>query len=557
MPWTVLQYLINDYFVFIHPLIPVPHEPSFRAALERREDLSNPTFLALLASMIGALVASFPRRPRQHLRSLHMEHLFPNSLSVVDRCHKVAMEAQGPATYNRTYTVHDAIISYLQGLATGYTFNRDAALLYFRQGLAICTTLGLHKASSIRAAEMPRMTPNGQGLEGPQTRGGDLLIQELGRRTFWLLFTAVESIHQLGCSPFELNIPPATKGDPYPPLPIEVDDAYLTPTQILPQPDGYISELVGFNINIRIYLSYTKISTNELLYGVDQLFDWDRQKQELEQSLANVKRIIEDLPSELRIASETINDKMSGNRYPSPGHLSSPHHFHSNGALSGNPNRDRTHVQLEIQKANIYASQLGTRSYLVEKYFTLSSRRKAGNIVNDNHFTSTKMPNAISPTLSHSSMSSIKPASDSQMNSERYNIIKDFLHVLSSINQVNMEPNGTSFIHKVRSIATTLLGVVQQQQLQGSASAADALTSSTKHDGIPTGIGEEDGGGSLDRARAQEYLRAFLNVLERLENAVPPNQTPSSEDEEAQLKQWADLRGEQERFARSGGWISL
>ena len=58
---------------------PYPHEPNFRAALAAREDLNSPTFLALLASMVGCLVATVPRRPRQHILDLQMEAAFPNS----------------------------------------------------------------------------------------------------------------------------------------------------------------------------------------------------------------------------------------------------------------------------------------------------------------------------------------------------------------------------------------------------------------------------------------------------------------------------------------------
>jgi hypothetical protein len=56
-----LQRLVNDCFSFIHPLIPIPHEPSFRAAFIQRENITDQRFLALLVAMVGTLVASFPR----------------------------------------------------------------------------------------------------------------------------------------------------------------------------------------------------------------------------------------------------------------------------------------------------------------------------------------------------------------------------------------------------------------------------------------------------------------------------------------------------------------
>ena len=66
-----LQVLIDDYFLYIHPLIPLPHEPTFREAFRNREDKTNMSFLCLIASMMETLVASFPSPSTTavHLRS--------------------------------------------------------------------------------------------------------------------------------------------------------------------------------------------------------------------------------------------------------------------------------------------------------------------------------------------------------------------------------------------------------------------------------------------------------------------------------------------------------
>ena len=564
MPWPVLSALVDDYFTFIHPLIPLPHEPSFRQALQRREDVTNSTFLALLASMLGCLVASFPRRPRQHLRHQGFEGYFPNSMSVVDRCNKVAIEAQGSASFHRTYTVHDAIISYLQGLTCAYTFKRDPCLLHFNQCLALCTMLGLHKSSATRnifdGSHAPRMTPNGQSLQGPQPHGsGDLVLQELGRRTFWVLFVSVKSLHQLGVSPFVLNIPPATKADPYPPLPLEVDDQYLTPQQMFSQPPGTVSQLVGFNINARVFSSYDQISTNELLYGIDEVFDWQRQKDELEESLQNVKRIIEELPTELQISPPSNAANQPDLHYPSPDDLPHSPQYHTNGTYTHNGVTNRSAIQHEIQKANIYASQLGTRSYLVEKYWTLSSSSHQITPTLSSHRPSTsrqqqhqqQQQQQIQPSLASTSSSALTEAA---MTAERLEIIQDFLRVLSTISQVNMEPNGGSFIQKVRAIASTLLATPDNHR--------NGDNDHGRKTRILRGVGNDDdngtGAGAQGRVAVEEeeYLESFLNILARLENVVPPNETPSAQDEDAQLREWADLRSEQERFARAGGFLA-
>lgn len=58
--------------------------------------------------------------------------------------------------------------------------------------------------------------------------------------------------------------------------------------------------------------------------------------------------------------------------------------------------------------------------------------------------------------------------------------------------------------------------------------------------------------------QAQEYLSAFLKILMRLERVSPANSDPDQpEDEEAELRAWADLREYQMKFAQQGGLLGL
>ena len=111
-----------------------------------------------------------------------------------------------------------------------------------------------------------------------------------------------------------------------------------------------------------------------------------------------------------------------------------------------------------------------------------------------------------------------------RMAAERETIVQDLLRVLSSISQVNMEPNGGSFLNKVRQIAATLLDTPRNHK------------------------------GPLAR-RAEEYLSRFLDVLMRFEGGRASGD--GEEDEgEGDLRNWADLREYQSRFARGGGFMN-
>lgn len=58
--------------------------------------------------------------------------------------------------------------------------------------------------------------------------------------------------------------------------------------------------------------------------------------------------------------------------------------------------------------------------------------------------------------------------------------------------------------------------------------------------------------------QAQEYLSAFLKILMRLERVSPANSDADvPEDEEGELRAWADLREYQMKFAQQGGLLGL
>lgn len=56
--------------------------------------------------------------------------------------------------------------------------------------------------------------------------------------------------------------------------------------------------------------------------------------------------------------------------------------------------------------------------------------------------------------------------------------------------------------------------------------------------------------------KADEYLSKFLNVLMKLERTSPGLGDNSVDDEEEELRNWADLRDCQRKFAEAGGFLS-
>jgi hypothetical protein len=396
---------------------------------------------------------------------------------------------------------------------------------------------------------------------------------------------------QLVASHHEIVLPPPTPGEPYPEFPAEVDDQYIEAHQILPQPEGTVPLIAGLNMAIRIYMTMNPLVSIELSYGISTLPFYD-QKDMLNMCLDAVKDVINQVPRELALsltpiptseppahsaqyaANDDFYDDAPGFQYYPPGYPAQRpddlrHVFESS------PQR-RRHLQLQIQKANIYLSQIATRSYYVERYLTLrdadreNAKAQAG-------FAADAAANA-SSSNGAADTDNKKPASagadtakagaaanddstttdpiDMAMTAERELIVQNLLAVLAALPQRSMEPNGASIINKIRQVASTLLSDAPERKgpvaTEAEAHLAQFVNILMRLE--RTGGGPAGGSGNADPALG---LGVALGELGGNGAAASAQGTMTSQDEEEELRSWADWRLYQARFAARGGFMGV
>ncbi|KND89074.1 Quinic acid utilization activator [Tolypocladium ophioglossoides CBS 100239] len=520
-PMPVLELLIDDFFTYIHPLAPFPHEPTFRQSFANREDRTKSEFLGLLASMIAALVASFPRSVREHLKTQHSAHLFPKAIIMIEKCRDIALATRGSKwVLKQPKTLDDAATSYFLGLASGHTHQWNASRHFMAETLTLIRELGFSRPK--HPGDLPTF---GSDNFSADPLPFNHVKDQTGKRIFWCLLLGVRSFSQLGASHTDLVIAPSTPSLPYPSYPENVDDICVLANEIIHQAEGSVTLLTGFRFGIDIYTTMNGVVSLELAYGMSTL-PWADQRLLLRDGLLAAKSIIDNLPPELQLGNHADEaDSMAsldeaGLQYVPPVWPNTQPAHDLRNVIKAQPPR-RRQLQYEIQKANIFVSQLATRSYFVELYFNLR----------DVHLNDEQHSNPVGQSEEEKAL---QDADDKEildfMSGERELIVQNLLTVLGSISQRNLEPIGGALINKIRQVALTLLNDVPERK-------------------GPFAV------------KAEEALSQLIDVLVKLEKTGPAGESRASdpshmtaEDEEEELRHWADLRDYQLRFAANGGF---
>ncbi|KOS23364.1 hypothetical protein ESCO_006574 [Escovopsis weberi] len=539
-PLPVLEHMIDDFFTYIHPLAPFPHEPTFRQSFANREDRTRPEFLGLLASMIAALVASFPRSAREYLRAQQSPFLFPRSSVLVEKCRSVTLLTRGSSwSLKQPKTLDDAATSYFLGLSSGYILQWNSSRYFMAETLTLLRELGFSRPK--HSGELPTF---GNDQLSPESTPFNHVKDQIGKRIFWCLLLSVRSFSQLGVSHNDVVIAPSTPSLPYPAYPENVDDNYIIANEIIHQPEGTITLLTGFRFAIDIYTTMNGVVSLELAYGMSTL-PWADQRLLLRDGLLAAKSIVDNLPLELQLepagdgnaTAATAAAALAGIDDPSlsyaPSTWPSPQPPHDiRGALKAQPLGKRL-LQHEIQRANILVSQLATRSYFVDLYFNLRDVHLA-ELQGVGVSVGVGVGVGVGDDDDEAHKAAFQDADDKDifefMSAEREVIVQNLLTILGSIAQRSLEPSGGLLVSKARQVAATLFNDAPERK------------------------------GPL-AMKSEEALAQLIGVLAKLEKAGPagdprahdPSQMTAHEEDD-ELQAWAELREFQLRFVTSGGF---
>ncbi|BEI97789.1 hypothetical protein CcaverHIS631_0300880 [Cutaneotrichosporon cavernicola] len=284
--WDEIGFFLSLHMKHQHMLVPLVHRPSFAQDVLHRRDEEDEAFRGLLLSMVAYTIAQCPinwllgRMGRRELESL-LERCQRGSRLILIRHHT------RPSLIIMASTILDCITS--QSAAPA-----EVAANLMTDVRRLIYSLNLNR-------EVPR-----EGLTP--------LELDIGRRLFWEAY-AIDKTNALNGHPIQL-----LDMDGTPPLPLEIDDEYLSPHAAGEQPEDRLSYMAGFLAISRLFkvLSACLVRHRTLLNDPDSAFPPEAQCTFVDRSLEYVRALRADMPPALQpdnASADTVLGTQAANVY--------------------------------------------------------------------------------------------------------------------------------------------------------------------------------------------------------------------------------------------------
>ncbi|KAK7467415.1 hypothetical protein VKT23_004469 [Stygiomarasmius scandens] len=416
----VLLQIISCFFDFVYPNIPCIHQPSFMADLEARREENDPVFFALVCSLIATTLAQTPG-PCIPLGEADAVR------SLARRCYEASRTIMA-FSYDPPTTMH-IVLRYFDATYV-YRLGNDSATRHaaFGEAIQIGYTLRFQKEEFYKDLNV---------IDG-----------QMRRRIFWVMYGADQSNAIENSWPINLRLEDCTVD-----FPAAVDDEYITPQGILPQPPLQTPIVTGL-----IYLSRMFALQGELLarIRIDERSPpkgrFAAARLEEVKSIHNkIMNVMNTAPESLRLRDDRHSPTLT--RFANIGDSA----FQLLDEYFADPNLMRMNSSsnaFDVKKADLLVTQQRVR-FVVEEYDDRLTLAIEGHL---------------------------DPIVQQQ---KRELVMKDLLQILHGVPIQAIAANGPAICHKVRYIASALLPELDSQ--------------------------------SENPSKTQQYLWDFLHVLSEIE----------------------------------------
>ncbi|KIW02989.1 hypothetical protein, variant [Verruconis gallopava] len=231
VPFETIHRLVYDFFTYLYPIFPFPHEHLVMDNLRKRDDAQCKSFNALISSMLAAFATLFPRKVNTAIGQLGQDGQSTTVKEFISRCIILCEQSRSPLMSEEN--VNDAATSFFLGLVCYVERNYPRVELHLTEALAIVRFLGVER--------------NGVLADG---NTADFVTIEISRRIYWAVDIFTRHLQQSGVI---LDIIPPRRASQLPHPPQATDDYYIYKDCIQDKPQGQLSSLEGFNLISRIY----------------------------------------------------------------------------------------------------------------------------------------------------------------------------------------------------------------------------------------------------------------------------------------------------------------
>ncbi|KAK2125352.1 hypothetical protein NOF04DRAFT_1373002 [Fusarium oxysporum II5] len=402
-PRDLVRFILNDYVTYVYPLIPVIHRPSFETDLDGNRDLHDDDFLTLIVSLCAVTVGLLPSR-LQTYREFSSPLPFRTRSEMANCCYKLNQSFRD-TTYFDTVSHQKRASSFLLGVTFHQTGNNNLWRMFEVESMQLLRLLEVQHISSYA--------------------GLDAIEVQLRKKAFWLMFYGyLHQMHNLRNERLTFLDPVMSCEINFEDLmPVPVDDEYISSSGILPCPETEASQSLtsGFNIHSRIFSAALRPPGSDAKRHCicSHVQDPAVRLASLQDRVHHLKFMLDTVLPAYRSWNKSTTA----------------------AAPTTSPGRDNVaNIQREAIRANIHVTQLWLQIMLLDQIDTLGGQRGKG-------FTS--------PSMAYST-SSPRPQDFASWD-EREDICRQFLHLLNSLSQPSLEPNGLSLVYKVRDVAVSLL----------------------------------------------------------------------------------------------------